>query len=357
VGAHEDLMMNYYRHFSSGRVCFDFVLRRGGRDFRYREDPAFDGSLHYLTPLSESRRRWAQELRSVIKAGSYSHVHLHSGWANAIGVIAAMGMPVVRITHAHSEYPVSTRTVKLRNQIARTSITTLSNVRLACSDNAGRQMFGAGNFCIIPNVIEYAKFQFEVSTRSQVRASLGLTDDDLVVGHVGAFIPVKNHAFMLDVLRHLHENHPTAKLLLVGSGEENRTAVHRLVESSGLAEHVVLAGQRTDVSEFLCAMDIFLFPSLFEGFGMALLEAQVNGLRCFYSDSIPTEAVISEDQSALSLTDGARSWAQVIGKALIQRPDTGFRRQARSLSTPVTYDASAHAQVLEDIYLKGQLVQ
>lgn len=348
VGAHEDLMMNYYRNFSGNRVKFDWVLRRGGRAFRYRDDSAFDGQLFEITPLSKSRWRWMRELRSLVVSGKYTHVHLHAGWSNALALIALIGVSVTQISHAHSQYPESKLAVRVRNAVARAIIRRLSQVRLACSSDAGRQMFGS-QFSVLPNVIEYERFRPSEDERTAARFELGFAQSDFVIGHVGQFIPVKNHLFLLEILAHLEASGMPTYLLLVGSGDETRTQVMKRAEDLGVRERVIVAGEVRDVWRLLNAMDVFVFPSLFEGFGMALLEAQVSGLVCIYSDVIPNAAVVSEGAIPLALEAGVDEWAHQVW-AVWTADESYGQRVRRSLASSVAYNAADCASKLQTIY-------
>ena len=351
VGAHEDLMMNYYRHFSPRNVIFDFVLRRGGRPFRYRSDPQFDGNLYPITPLSESRERWMRELRELVRSGQYTHVHLHAGWANILGLLALTRLSVTRISHAHSVYPELSLPVRLRNRLTRLSIHQLSDMRLACSTEAGQQMFGS-DFQLLPNLIEYERFRPDQQARNRVRSIMGIGSSDVVLGHVGQFIPAKNHSFLVKVLASLVARGVSPQLVLVGSGDETRHGVLGMAEELGVRDRIRLVGETQDVGSVLSAMDVFAFPSHFEGFGMALLEAQVSGLPCVYADAIPRAAIVSSEAVPLSLDAGADAWADLI-TTLLYKSGNWADRQRRSHRVLRDYDAAASANQLQSLYLES----
>ena len=341
-------MMNYYRHFSPRSVTFDFVLRRGGRPFRYGSDPRFDGNLYPITPLSESRVRWMRELRGLVGSGQYTHVHLHTGWANILGLLALNGLSVTRISHAHSVYPEDSLPVRLRNGLTRLSIHLLSDIRLACSTEAGQQMFGS-DFQLLPNLIEYERFRPDQQARNRVRSIMGIGSSDVVLGHVGQFIHVKNHSFLVEVLASLVARGVSPQLILVGSGDETRLRVLGVAEALGVKDRIHLVGETQDVGSMLSAMDVFAFPSHFEGFGMALLEAQVSGLPCVFSNAIPRAAVVSGEAVAMSLDAGADAWAERVATLIAESGDWADR-QRRSHQVLRTYDAASNAQVLQNLY-------
>jgi glycosyltransferase involved in cell wall biosynthesis len=145
-----------------------------------------------------------------------------------------------------------------------------------------------------------------------MRASLGVPQDALVIGHVGRFTPQKNHAFWLRVAVRLADRRDDVHFVLVGDGEL-RPAFEEQVRQRGLQDRFTLTGVRSDVPHVLRAMDVFLFPSHFEGLGIVLLEAQATCLPCVVSDSVTPEATVVERQvSRLSLAASPATWAEKV---------------------------------------------
>ena len=168
-----------------------------------------------------------------------------------------------------------------------------------------------------------------------------------VIGHVGRLTSAKNHRFLLEVFRAVYARCPDARLLLVGDGElegEIRASVERL----GLSSVVAFAGNQAEVAAFYSAMDVFVFPSLFEGLGMALVEAQVNGLACVASDCVPKEANVLGRVTFLSLSDSPETWATHIMAAQRNGGTPSAVRLAES-----GYDIAQAVRVLEAAYLRA----
>ena len=159
---------------------------------------------------------------------------------------------------------------------------------------------------VLPNAIDPERFKFSESARREIRAKYGIADDDFVVGHVGRFYPQKNHEFLIDVFSEVRLQKPNAKLLLLGDGPLQEK-IRQKVETLGLAESVVFAGLQKNPAPFYSAMDVFAFPSLWEGLPLTLVEAQYSGLPCVVSENVTREVVVTENVYLLK-TNKAIHW-------------------------------------------------
>jgi glycosyltransferase involved in cell wall biosynthesis len=225
----------------------------------------------------------------------------------------------------------------------------------AVSTTAAEGAFGKGvvdsGRCRILTGVDFSPFQAE-GDRDRVRAELGIPGGTLVVGHVGSFRRQKNHQFLVEIARRLVELQPDTRFLLIGKGEL-RPSFEEVVRSWGLADAVRLLGERNDVPRLLRAMDVFVFPSLYEGLPRVLIEAQAVGLLCVASNRITPEAAAWPDSVRfLPLEEGPEVWAQVLAAAAQEstspaRGAEAIRRfEARGLSIV------ANALELTDLYEK-----
>lgn len=203
-------------------------------------------------------------------------------------------------------------------------------------------LFGGSPYRVIPNAIEVPNYRYDPQMSRQVRQELGL-GNGLVVGHVGNANPAKNHPFLLEIFAALHQKRPDARLILVGGGTERFRAKAR---SLGVEDAVLFAGVRKDVPRMLQAMDVFVFPSLYEGLPVALLEAQAAGLPCVISDQVPTECVVTGSLvTTLPLHRRPAQWADtILEKTGIPRVDHSAELCAAG------YDIGTTAKALEEFY-------
>lgn len=291
----------------------------GVRDDYPERLEALGSKLFLIAPYAEggSVIRSLRETKHFFKTHQYDVLHAHSS-AKAIFVLQEArrnGVPV-RILHAHAARVVTEQPFKkfMANTLkgaARRESTNLA----ACSVKAGEFLFGrthvaAGKVTIIPNAIELGRFSFDPSVRERVRVELGL-DNSFVIGHIGRFMPPKNHSFLVEVMFSVLKRRPDARLILVGVGQLQEK-VKDQVRSLGIDEQVLFLGLRSDVDRVVQAMDIFVMPSLFEGLPVSAVEAQASGLPCVFSEEVTPEAVLIPGSKRVPLSGTPDEWAKEI---------------------------------------------
>lgn len=311
----ETMLMNIYRNIDRERIQFDFVTYS-------KQEAHYDEEIRQLGGriIRIERPQSIKEHTIVMKQyGPYDVVHAHTLFHCGNALIAAKisGVPV-RIAHAHTtEDNESSLVRKIYLQTMREVINKFSTNLLACSSNAGSYLFGekgvsGSKYAYFPNLIEHKKFMsYQEDDVVAFKSDAGLTNQ-LVIGHVGRFIEPKNHHFLLEILGSLKKKQENCKLLLVGDGDLRRQ-IEESAKEQGLSENVVFAGVREDVDTMFRCMDIFVFPSKYEGLGLVLLEAQASGLPCIVSEAIQPEADLKIGlMTRLYLRDSAENWAEII---------------------------------------------
>ena len=187
-------------------------------------------------------------------------------------------------------------------------------------------------------------FAYSETVRSEVRKEYGW-DNKLVFGHVGNFIPQKNHYFMVDIIAEAIKTEENALLLFLGRGDA-MDSVREYAIKKGVAEHIVFMGSRSDTTRFYQAMDLFLFPSLYEGLPIAGIEAQTADLPCLFSDAITSGIVIPSRAVSMPLELGAAEWA----KMSIALAKTSERGNVSDKIAASGYDAADMGKRMEQIY-------
>lgn len=282
----------------------------------------------------------------------YAAVHLNSGPKNypILKYAKQYGIPV-RIAHAHNTgFQTSSRAAQLLGHFCKGLLRHYATHCLACSDLAGRWMFGSrrveeGRVMVLPNGIPLQDYAFRPEVRHKMRAEWGAGPDTLVVGHVGRFTKQKNHRFLLEIFAQLHCRHPDSILVLAGVGELQEDA-RRKADELHLMDSVRFLGFRSDVADLLQAMDVFLMPSLFEGFPVTGVEAQAAGLPCVFSDTMTREAKILDAVEYLPLDMPASQWADAAAR-LAKGLD---RQQACRILMAKGYDVHIMAEKLLEVY-------
>lgn len=269
----------------------------------------------------------------IFRQGKYDVVHCHLDWFlnSYVCFIAMLAGIKKRIAHHHQAYSIRSlshaegpriRLVSLPNLLIKKLLCFLLRVPcklfathwLACGEAAaidgwGKNAVAKGKVTILPNAIDPERFKFSESARCEIRKQYGIKDDDFVIGHVGRFYPQKNHNFLIDVFSEVHKQKPNAKLLLLGDGPLQEK-IREKTEILDIAESVVFAGLQKDPAPFYSAMDVFAFPSLWEGLPLTLVEAQYSGLPCMVSEHVTKEVEISSRLKCLPLI--AEEWTKKI---------------------------------------------
>ncbi len=344
-GGLETLLMNYYRHINRAEIQFDFLVHRYNRTAYDDEIESLGGKIYRLPRLNPFSIIYKRSLAEFFKTHpEYQIVHAHLDCMSSVVLKAAKECGVgVRIAHSHSSSQDKNLKYPLK-LFFRHFIPKYATHLLACGELAGKWMFGNASFTILNNAIDSAKYTASPEKRKEMRNSLGIKENEFVLGHVGRFSPVKNHDFIIDILAALQKE-IKAKLILIGSGELKKTIVNK-VKRSGLTDKVIFTGLRDDVPDLLQAMDAFVFPSIYEGFGIAVIEAQASGLLCFISDGVPVECNVTGLVHQMDLRAGASAWAE----AIISTMHDDIRRSYRKEICDAGYDINDNSERLTIFY-------
>lgn len=312
-GGQENFAMNIYRNIDRCKFQIIFVVPKiNGKNQFFEEEIISNGDLVYeVTSKSKNPFRNFREIYSIVKENHIKIVHRHSGnsmmWLDLLA--AKLGGATMRIAHSHSSNSLSIRQTLL-HYISCPMLNWVATDRYACSNSAGKWMYGKKEYYIVKNGIKTLDFQYDSVTREKIRSQLEISDNDLLIGHVGRFSEVKNHSFLLDIISDAYKrNLFNLKLLLVGSGELQKEIIEK-ARRLGVLDSIIFTGNRADVNELLQAIDVFAFPSLYEGLPLSLIEAQASGTPCIVSDNVSRECQVTDLVTFLSIKDGTDGWIE-----------------------------------------------
>lgn len=345
-GGLETMIMNYYRHIDREKIQFDFLVHRDGRAAYDDEIEALGGKIYCLPRLVP----WGITYRRALNAffaehTQYKIVHVHQDCLSSVILKAAnnYGIPT-RIAHSHNAS--QDRNLKyIIKQIYKKSIPQYATELFACGAQAGNWMFGGTSYQILNNAIDTAQYQYGSERAVRVREMLGIPVCATVIGHVGRFSHQKNHSFLIDVFHKVMQKNPSSYLLMVGDGEL-RPCIEEKVKMLGIERNVIFTGVRSDVADLMQAMDVFLFPSFYEGLPVTLVEAQAAGLPCIISDAIPKDCDLTDRISRCSLEEPAEIWADRI---LENRQ--AVRKDASEEIAAAGFDIKENSKWLQSQYL------
>ena len=273
--------------------------------------------FHFQEP-SKGYLQYFKNLKKLLKENSYSIIHAHTmfncGWAMFMGWY--MKVPS-RISHSHSikmaNFHYST-IVKVYQCIMRQLIKRFGTDFIGCGQAAGEWLFGKSFFekrgRVLYNGIATREFLFSRDARDKIREELNI-QNKFVIGHVGHFAQVKNQQFLISLMPEIIKKKPEATLLLLGDGEL-KDQLTEYCKKLGIMDRVIMTGNVSNVADYLSAMDVFAFPSLYEGMPLSIIEVQCNGLPCVISDSVPDDVYLTDLIMPLSLKDPKEKWIREI---------------------------------------------
>lgn len=319
-GGVEAVVMNYYRHIDHQKIQFDFICDNDSTNIPYQEIEKLGGKV-ILIPPYQKVFKYQKELQKVLRDGNYKIVHSHINTLSVFPLYAAKkaGVPI-RIAHSHSTTNKAEWKKNLMKQILRPLSKRYATDYFCCSELAGRWLFGdkvynQGKVYLLNNAIDLDKFSFSEKIRKEKRQELGLSDKNIVIGHIGRFVAQKNHTFLIDIFNEIHKKNENAILLLAGQGPLQEETKEK-VKSLELNDYVRFLGQRNDANELYQAFDVFLLPSLYEGLPVVGVEAQAAGLLCVLSDDMTKETKVLDSTVFMSLNNSAEEWADIILKLI-----------------------------------------
>lgn len=350
-GGSQAMVMNLYRALDRDNYQFDFIIFTPDHDDYYDEIRALGGKIYHFKKLNgknlfEVRKEWDLFFK---EHPEYRILHSHVRSFASVYIPIAKRHGLKTIIHSHSTsngkgfegFIKSLLEFPLRFQ---------ADYLFACSTEAGKWLYGnnavrKSNYRFIPNAIDLEKFYFSTSERDKIRTQFGI-ENEVVVGHVGGFETPKNHEFIIDTFISFLSLCPGAKLMLVGDGTfEDK--IRNICRDKGLTDNVIFAGLQANVAPYLSAMDVFLFPSLWEGLPVSVVEAQVSGLRCLLSDTITRDVELSSLLTYYSLQSGADRWARTL---LDLVPDNREGASEENIKRLKTFDCNDTIRSLEAFY-------
>ena len=288
------VIMNYYRHIDRDKVQFDFLHFIACEDSYMEEIRELGGKIYCIDKPGSSFQS-IKQLNSFFRlhAGEYTWLHNHEVYLTFLlrPIAKRYGLEKF-IVHCHATKYSDKTLNAVRNRILCLPIRFMKVERFACSEAAGKFLYGekmlkAGKVFIMHNAIDCEKFRFRPEVRERLRKEMGL-EGKFVIGHVGRFERQKNHEFLIEVFAECKKEIDSCILLLIGEGSL-RSKIEKKVVEKGLKNSIIFLTKRNDMEYLYQVMDLFVLPSLYEGLPVSCLEAQVNGLECIVSRTVTDE--------------------------------------------------------------------
>lgn len=347
------VILNYLRNIHSDGLQIDVLVGDGAEPEMVKAVEACGARVFFMPMLGLTNVfKVVRHLHAFFATHHYDIVHSH------FNQLDFLLFPVARkhgvghcISHSHNVRLSPNRFKAFRNRLLCWNIARNADTLAACSEAAGVGLFGRSfaaspKKLVVRNGVDVRDYAFDPEVRLRIRNEFHISPGETLLGHVGGFRAQKNHPFLVRLFRKLCDLDLRFKLLLVGYGE-GLPKIQKMVSDFALDSRVVFAGARSDVPAILSALDMFVFPSLFEGLGVALVEAQISGLPCITSTTVPREVSFTDLVRFLPLNRGYDVWINAI-----MCTDCGMRRSHIEEAVAADYEISRTAKRLADCYLE-----
>jgi len=343
AGGAETFLMKIYRALDKSKYQMDFLVAIEEKGFYDDEINFLGGKIFHVPPKSKVFLKNFKEISRIVEDNHYKsvlRVSQHS--LSAMDLLAARlgGAKKIAFRSSNSSTVDESNKEVLLHKLCLFMPKIIPNIRFAPSTEAAEFMFGRNSVTnkkaqILHNALDLNIFFYDEKGRNQIRKEFGINDKTLLCGHIGRFKKQKNHSFLIKVFNSLHGINPNSKLLLVGNGELE-PEIRSQIKDLKLENDVIFAGVRSDITQLLSAMDIFLFPSFYEGMPNTVIEAQATGLPCIISDTITREANITGLVHYMSLSDPLEQWADQAIKCILEK-----RIDTKSIFLKEKYDINS----------------
>lgn len=346
IGGIETFYMSYYRNLNLKKYQIDFIVV--GDTIAFQNEIIARGSKIYQFPnFKRHPMKYIKKLKKLLKYNKYDIVHVNMlSAANILPLKIASKLNVPKvIAHSHNNGIPKGFIRSIMHNVNKSKLNKYANVFLACSDSAGKWMFGENSdFIVLNNAIEIKKFEYEEHYREELRKKYKISSGAFIIGHIGRFCEQKNQDFLLDIYIDYLKINSKSKLFLIGDGKDKEKYKNILKEKE-ITDSVILLDNKEDVYRYYSAFDLFVLPSKFEGLGIVAVEAQANGLPCLLSDILPPIVKINNNVTFLSISD-KDTWVKNID-CIYKK---GFKRDDSKKIYKSNFNISKQVAYLEKIY-------
>lgn len=343
-----NIIMNYYRYINKNEYQFFFIYFLDSEKTYEKEIITLGGETHKISKPSFSLM-WIKQLQEILSRDNYRIFHNHEVYLSFILKSISRNRGIKRfIVHAHATKYSDKFMSSIRNKVLCMPLRFMSYEKMACSKAAAQFLYrNISQAYILNNAVDIQKYKYDDKIRRNLRKMYNISDETLVLGHIGRMVTQKNQIFLLKVFKDLIKTQ-NAVLVFIGDGILY-DKIMEFVKQEKLDKSIIFLKQRTDIDELLNLMDVFLLPSLYEGLPVVCVEAQANGLPCIISDNITEEVILTPMCQQISLDLPVNIWTKkIIG--LYKKSNTMTRNQGIKNIYNTSFDIKKEIKRLEDYY-------
>ena len=351
-GGAEMLIMNLYRSIDRNKIQFDFLVHSEEEGYFDKEIYNLGGRIHHISRFKGTNiiSYYREAYEFFKKNKEYKIVHGHIGSCASLYLSAAKKCGCFTIAHSHSTGNGKKNLHDFFFNIFSYPTRYIADYFFGCSTEAGLMRYGrrivnSNKYHNFSNAIDSERFMFSPIKRKYLREQLRI-EDKMVIGTVGRITDAKNPLFIIEIMSEYIKHNPNAVFLWVGNGDMY-DVVSQKIDEMKLGESMIIVGQKQNVEDYLMAMDLFLFPSKYEGLPTSVIEAQATGLPCLLSDTITREVEITNLIKWMSIEQSSVKWANAIDDVRIESRMSQINQVIKS-----GYDIHENSKVLTSFYEK-----
>ena len=349
-GGIESRFFDWFDRIDKKNINFDLLIQTDQNNPIFDEFKKNGGKVYSIPKINfKNIIKYYRDLKKFFTVNKYEIVHCHSPDKSFFVLLAAKKEGIqTRILHARTSSLEGGKDLFIKNVFKKISPWFATDY-FACSKEASQWLFGKKNskkVKIVQNAVDSEKFIFNNKKRQEIRSFYNIQDNEFVLGHIGRFTYAKNHKFIIDIFSEYQEKNPESKLLLVGDGPL-RDEIFNYVNHLGLTTKVIFTGYQPNVEDYYNSMDLFIFPSHYEGLPGTVIEAQTSGLNCLISNKISDEVILSDLVISLPIEDPTIWLRKINSNSKLEKrisPIEIIKDKGFDLNTVVAF--------LENFYLK-----
>ena len=350
-GGISELVFKYYSLLQKDAdYQIDVLSESGSNEFK---EELIEQGIHcyYVTPFKKNPIKYFLNWNQFLKSADYDYIHAHiDNYVRFAPYILLKNQPEKLIIHSHNSDNKVVKSSKIKKMIhdyIKRRVEKSNFTKVACSKSASQWLFGDDKSKIIYNGINLDKFQFSESKRNTFREKYGFDKNDKVILHVGRFAEQKNHKLLIDIFEKCVEEDNSYRLFLIGNGPLKQSMMD-LIKEKKLTSFVTMIDYSAEISSFMSMADLMIFPSIFEGFPISLVEAQASGLPILYSDKITNEIELLSTTQAFSLDTSLEEITNRVFR--IGRVSIEERLNARDILFDKKMDTSHSIERIKELY-------
>lgn len=352
MGGAQAFILNVLRNIDLNRFHIDFAINFFAESDGIEEECRKYGCEFFILPYFKiyNYLQYKKAWSDFLSTHHYDIVYAHATNSASIflGIAKKYGMKT--IAHSHSAGYRGGKIEQFAKRFFAKGVGKVADYWFACSEKAALRLYGEKyksyhNYFDIPNAIDVKKYQFNSLIREKIRHKYGVSEETHLYGHVGTFTAPKNHEFLIEIFVEILKDQPDSTLICCGAGAL-QPLILALVKQHGISDKVIFPGVVNNINEIMMGMDSFIFPSIFEGFPVAILEAQAAGLPITLSDVITTEVDLTELVQRCNLNESARVWANKI----LSQSNSGERVRFNDIVAESEFNIKKAVKNFETLY-------